>query len=64
MDRGYFERIVSIICEGVADMKVLITGAGGNLGRVLAPVLEEKGYEPILIDTGPLKVNIPLYKVM
>ena len=31
-------------------MKVLITGAGGNLGRVLAPVLEEKGYEPILMD--------------
>jgi UDP-glucose 4-epimerase len=31
-------------------MKVLITGAGGNLGRVLAPVLIEKGHEPILVD--------------
>lgn len=27
-------------------MKVLITGAGGNLGRVLAPVLAENGHEP------------------
>ncbi|MCZ8515288.1 NAD(P)-dependent oxidoreductase [Paenibacillus filicis] len=31
-------------------MKVLITGAGGNLGRVLGPALEEKGYEPVLMD--------------
>lgn len=31
-------------------MKVLITGAGGNLGRVLAPALVEKGHEPILLD--------------
>lgn len=30
--------------------KVLITGAGGNLGRVLAPALAEKGYEPVLMD--------------
>jgi UDP-glucose 4-epimerase len=31
-------------------MKVLITGAGGNLGRVLAPALAEKGHEPVLLD--------------
>jgi UDP-glucose 4-epimerase len=31
-------------------MKVLITGAGGNLGRVLAPALVDNGHEPILLD--------------
>lgn len=31
-------------------MKVLITGAGGNLGRVLAPALEKQGHEPVLMD--------------
>ncbi len=31
-------------------MKVLLTGAGGNLGRVLAPVLHENGYKPVLLD--------------
>lgn len=31
-------------------MRVLITGAGGNLGRVLAPVLAEAGHEPVLMD--------------
>jgi UDP-glucose 4-epimerase len=31
-------------------MKVLITGAGGNLGRVLAPALAEKGHHPVLLD--------------
>jgi nucleoside-diphosphate-sugar epimerase len=31
-------------------MKVLITGAGGNLGRVLAPALATAGHEPILMD--------------
>ena len=29
-------------------MRVLITGGGGNLGRVLAPALEEAGHEPVL----------------
>src|SRR5215207_3930407 len=31
-------------------MRVLITGGGGNLGRVLAPALEEAGHEPVLMD--------------
>lgn len=31
-------------------MKVLITGGGGNLGRVLAPALAEEGHEPVLMD--------------
>jgi nucleoside-diphosphate-sugar epimerase len=35
-------------------MKVLITGAGGNLGRVLAPALAENGYQPVLMDYRPL----------
>lgn len=36
-------------------MKVLITGGGGNLGRVLAPALAEKGHEPVLMDNRPLE---------
>ncbi len=36
-------------------MKVLITGAGGSLGRVLAPALAEKGHEPVLFDYRPLE---------
>jgi len=31
-------------------MRVLVTGGGGNLGRVLAPALEETGHEPVLMD--------------
>lgn len=31
-------------------MRVLITGGGGNLGRVLAPALAEVGHEPVLMD--------------
>jgi UDP-glucose 4-epimerase len=36
-------------------MRVLITGGGGNLGRVLAPALEEAGHEPLLMDNRDLK---------
>jgi UDP-glucose 4-epimerase len=35
-------------------MKVLITGAGGNLGRVVVPALVEKGHEPVLMDYRPI----------
>lgn len=38
-------------------MKVLITGAGGNLGRVLAPALAETGHEPILMDYRKLETS-------
>ena len=36
-------------------MRVLITGGGGNLGRVLAPALEEAGHEPVLVDYRALE---------
>lgn len=36
-------------------MKVLITGAGGNLGRVLVPALLEQGHTPRLMDFRPLE---------
>ena len=34
-------------------MRVLITGGGGNVGRVLAPALEDAGHEPVLMDNRP-----------
>ncbi len=40
-------------------MKVLITGAGGSLGRVLAPALVKRGYEPVLLDNRPLETPYP-----
>jgi UDP-glucose 4-epimerase len=40
-------------------MKVLITGAGGNLGRVLAPALAEQGHEPVLMDYRPIDTPYP-----
>ncbi len=36
-------------------MKVLITGGGGNLGRVLAPALVGAGHEPVLMDNRALE---------
>ena len=36
-------------------MRVLIIGGGGNLGRVLAPALEEAGHEPVLMDNRTLE---------
>jgi nucleoside-diphosphate-sugar epimerase len=36
-------------------MRVLIIGGGGNLGRVLAPTLEEAGHDPILMDNRDLE---------
>lgn len=38
-------------------MKVLITGAGGNLGRALAPLLVEQGHTPLLMDMRPLETS-------
>ena len=38
-------------------MRVLITGGGGNLGRVLAPALEEAGHEPVLMDNCALETS-------
>ena len=36
-------------------MKVLITGAGGNLGRAVAPALVAAGHTPRLMDFRPLE---------
>jgi len=38
-------------------VRVLITGGGGNLGRVLAPALEEVGHEPVLMDNRALETR-------
>jgi UDP-glucose 4-epimerase len=43
-------------------MKVLITGAGGNLGRVLAPAIAEQGHEPILLDYREIETPYPFIK--
>src|SRR5215211_3919035 len=40
-------------------MKVLLTGAGGNLGRFLAPTLAQHGYEPVLRDYRPIETTSP-----
>jgi len=34
--------------------RVLVTGAGGNLGRVVVPALVEAGHDPVLFDFRPL----------
>lgn len=36
-------------------MRVLITGAGGTLGTLLAPLLAEAGHEPVLFDLHSLE---------
>jgi UDP-glucose 4-epimerase len=36
-------------------MRVLVTGAGGNIGRVVVPALVEAGHEPVLADMRPLE---------
>ncbi len=36
-------------------MRILITGAGGTLGTVLAPALAATGHEPVLFDIQPLR---------
>ena len=35
-------------------MRVFVTGAGGNLGRVLAPALVTEGHAPRLSDARPM----------
>jgi nucleoside-diphosphate-sugar epimerase len=38
-------------------MRVLVTGAGGNLGRVVVPALVDAGHEPRLFDFRPLETD-------
>ena len=38
-------------------MRILITGGGGNLGRVLAPALEKEGHEPVLMDSRTIETS-------
>ncbi len=40
---------------GARRVRVLISGGGGNLGRVLAPALKEAGHEPVLMDNRALE---------
>lgn len=38
-------------------MRILVTGAGGTLGKALAPVLAQAHYEPVLLDIQPLETD-------
>ena len=38
-------------------MRVLVTGAGGNLGRAAVPALVAAGHEPVLFDFRPLETE-------
>ncbi len=39
-------------------MRVLITGAGGNLGRATIPALREAGHEPVAFDFRPIDESV------
>jgi UDP-glucose 4-epimerase len=39
-------------------MRVLVTGAGGNLGRAAVPALVEAGHSPVLFDFRPLNTDL------
>lgn len=40
-------------------MRVLVTGAGGQIGRSLVPALSERGYEVLATDIIPLDYAVP-----
>ncbi len=39
------------------NMRVLVTGGGGNLGSAVAPMLADAGHEPVLLDSRPLQTQ-------
>jgi nucleoside-diphosphate-sugar epimerase len=41
-----------------ASRRVLVTGAGGNLGRAVVPALVELGHCPVLFDFRPLDTDL------
>ncbi len=41
-------------------MRVLVTGAGGTLGRALAPALADEGHEPVLFDVQAFDTPYPV----
>lgn len=41
-------------------MRVLVTGAGGTLGRALAPALSDEGHEPVLFDVQAFETPYPM----
>ena len=42
---------------GRTGRRVLVTGAGGNLGRAVVPALVEAGHDPVLFDFRPLSTD-------
>ena len=38
-------------------MRVLVTGAGGNLGRATIPALREAGHQPVAFDFRPIRTD-------
>ncbi len=38
-------------------MRILVTGAGGNLGRAVMPAMVAAGHQPVLLDSRPLDTD-------
>ncbi|RYG34424.1 NAD(P)-dependent oxidoreductase, partial [bacterium] len=43
-------------------MKILVTGAGGNIGRGVVPKLLDRGHEVVLSDLNRLETNLPFFQ--
>jgi UDP-glucose 4-epimerase len=42
----------------VTGLRILVTGAGGNLGRATIPLLVDAGHEPVAFDFRPIEVPV------